>query len=95
MFRKNLALLQAEALARVLELVNVPNVRWLVALCMKPNGAECMRGELRTVDDALGFGSFAERNAETVRLAQQPYESLYLFLCLPKLFYISIKTNMR
>jgi hypothetical protein len=34
---KNLALLQAEESACVLELVNVPNVRWLFALCMKPN----------------------------------------------------------
>jgi len=34
---KNLALLQAVESACVLELVNVPNVRWLVVLCMKPN----------------------------------------------------------
>ena len=35
---RNLALLQAEESACVLELVNVPNVRRLIALCMKPNG---------------------------------------------------------
>jgi len=32
-----LALLQAEESACVLELVNVPNVRWPSSLCMKPN----------------------------------------------------------
>jgi len=34
-----LALLQAEASACVLELANVPNVRWLIALCMNANNS--------------------------------------------------------
>lgn len=38
---KNLTLMQAEGLACVSELVNVPNLRWLVALSMKHN-ATCV-----------------------------------------------------
>jgi hypothetical protein len=39
---KNLALLQAEASACVLEFANVPNVRWRVVLSMKHNDT-CMK----------------------------------------------------